>query len=108
MYNKENLTKLKKMDNLAPEVMKAFWAFDKLAVADGAIPIKYKELIAIAVALTTSARTASKSTAATRAELVQPKQKLPSLRWSPLPCEREPQLHTRRTLCRIELAPLNA
>ena len=31
MYNKENLTKLKKMDNLAPEVMKAFWAFDKLA-----------------------------------------------------------------------------
>src|SRR6266436_6963965 len=53
MYNKENLTKLKKMDNLAPEVMKAFWAFDKLAVADGAIPVKYKELIAIAVALTT-------------------------------------------------------
>jgi len=53
MYNKENLTKLKKMDNLAPEAMKAFWAFDKLAVANGAIPVKYKELIAIAVALTT-------------------------------------------------------
>ncbi|MEO8429600.1 MAG: carboxymuconolactone decarboxylase family protein [Verrucomicrobiota bacterium] len=33
--------------------MKAFWAFDKAAVADGAIPVKYKELIAIAVALTT-------------------------------------------------------
>ena len=33
--------------------MKAFWAFDKAAVADGAIPVKYKELIAVAVALTT-------------------------------------------------------
>src|SRR6266850_8043507 len=53
MYNKENLNKIKKMDTLAPEVMKAFWEFDKLAVADGAIPVKYKELIAVAVALTT-------------------------------------------------------
>jgi AhpD family alkylhydroperoxidase len=53
MYNKENLAKLKKMDGLAPQVMKAFWAFDKAAVADGAIPVKYKELIAVAVALTT-------------------------------------------------------
>ena len=53
MYNKENLTKLKKMNALAPEVMKAFWAFDKAAVAEGAIPVKYKELIAVAVALTT-------------------------------------------------------
>src|SRR5436190_5837129 len=53
MYNKENLTKIKKMNNLAPEAMKAFWAFDKLAVAEGAIPVKYKELIAVAVAVTT-------------------------------------------------------
>jgi len=53
MYNKENLSKIKKMDSLAPQVMKAFWAFDQAAVADGAIPVKYKELIAIAVALTT-------------------------------------------------------
>src|SRR3569623_998656 len=53
MYNKENLTRLKKMDALAPELMKAFWAFDKAAVSDGAIPVKYKELIAVAVALTT-------------------------------------------------------
>ena len=53
MYKKENLAKLKKMDSLAPQVMKAFWAFDKAAVADGAIPVKYKELIAVAVALTT-------------------------------------------------------
>ncbi len=53
MYNKENLTKIKKMNELAPEVMKAFWAFDKAAVAEGAIPVKYKELIAVAVAVTT-------------------------------------------------------
>src|SRR5437667_8235817 len=53
MYNKENLTRLKKMDDLAPQVMKAFWAFDKAALAEGAIPVKYKELIAVAVALTT-------------------------------------------------------
>jgi AhpD family alkylhydroperoxidase len=53
MYTKENLTKLKKMNELAPEVMKAFWAFDKAAVAEGAIPVRYKELIAVAVALTT-------------------------------------------------------
>lgn len=53
MYNKNNLIKIKKMESLAPEVMKAFWAFDKAAVAEGAIPVKYKELIAVAVALTT-------------------------------------------------------
>src|SRR3954468_23327412 len=53
MYNKENLTRIKKLNELAPEVMKAFWAFDKASVADGAIPAKLKELIAVAVALTT-------------------------------------------------------
>ena len=53
MYKKESLAKLKKMDGLAPKVMEAFWAFDRAAVAEGAIPVKYKELIAVAVALTT-------------------------------------------------------
>ena len=53
MYDRKNLGRIKKMDSLAPEVMKAFWAFDKAAVADGAIPVKYKELIAVAVAVTT-------------------------------------------------------
>ena len=48
-----NLTKLKTMGTLAPDAMKAFWAFDKAAMAEGAIPAKYKELIAVAVALTT-------------------------------------------------------
>jgi AhpD family alkylhydroperoxidase len=53
MYNRENPGKLKKMDGLAPDVMKKFWAFDKASVAEGMIPVKYKELIAVAVALTT-------------------------------------------------------
>ena len=53
MYSKDNLRRLKKMDSLAPDVMKAFWAFDKAALAGGAIPVKYKELIAVAVAHTT-------------------------------------------------------
>jgi len=53
MYNKQNLARIEKMNSLAPDVMKAFWAFDKAAVADGAIPVKYKELIAVAVALST-------------------------------------------------------
>jgi len=53
MYKKQNLTKLKEMDSLAPKVMKTFRAFDKVAVADGSIPVKFKELIAVAVAFTT-------------------------------------------------------
>ena len=53
MYSTDNLNKLPKMGKLAPEAMTAFRAYDKAALADGAIPKKYKELMAIAVALTT-------------------------------------------------------
>jgi AhpD family alkylhydroperoxidase len=53
MYNKENLGRLKTMDGLAAHVSEAFWAFDSAAVADGAIPVKYKELIAVAAAVAT-------------------------------------------------------
>jgi AhpD family alkylhydroperoxidase len=53
MYDMKNLGKLKTLDANAPEGMKAFWAFDKAALAAGAIPAKYKELMAIAVAFTT-------------------------------------------------------
>src|SRR5688500_1242172 len=53
MYDTKNLTKLKRLAELAPETFHAFTAFDEAAVKDGAIPIKYKELIAVAVALTT-------------------------------------------------------
>jgi AhpD family alkylhydroperoxidase len=53
MYNMSNLEKLKTLDANAPAAMQAFRAFDKAAMADGAIPVKYKELMALAVAFTT-------------------------------------------------------
>lgn len=53
MYTMDNLKKLPKLGQLAPEATTAFWAFDKAALADGAIPKKYKELMALSVALTT-------------------------------------------------------
>ena len=49
----DHLKKLPKLKELAPDATSAFWAYDKAALADGAIPKKYKELMAIAVALTT-------------------------------------------------------
>jgi AhpD family alkylhydroperoxidase len=52
MYDMKNLAELNKLEAHAPEATKAFWAFDKAAWAEGAIPSKYKELIAVAVALT--------------------------------------------------------
>jgi AhpD family alkylhydroperoxidase len=53
MYNMSNLTKLKLLDENSPEAMKAFWAFDKAAFAPGAIDTLNKQLMAVAVALTT-------------------------------------------------------
>jgi AhpD family alkylhydroperoxidase len=53
MYDMKNLAKLKLLDANAAQGMKAFWAFDKAAMAEGAIPVKYKELMALAVAFTT-------------------------------------------------------
>jgi AhpD family alkylhydroperoxidase len=53
MYSINNLNKLARVGELVPETMNAFTAWDKLALADGAIPKKYKELMAIVVALTT-------------------------------------------------------
>jgi AhpD family alkylhydroperoxidase len=53
MYDMKNLKKLAALEASAPEAVKAFWAFDKAAMAAGAIPVKYKELMALAVAFTT-------------------------------------------------------
>lgn len=87
MYNKENLAKIKKMNELAPKVMEAFWAFDQAAVAEGAIPVKYKELIAVAVAVTTQCpycidihSNNARKAGATEAELVEATMVAASLR----------------------------
>src|SRR5271165_4228989 len=53
MYDITNLEKLSAFSKAVPEAMASFQAFDKAALADGAIPKKYKELMAVAVALTT-------------------------------------------------------
>jgi len=53
MYDIKNVSKMKLLEVNAPEAMKAFVAFDKAALAEGAIPRKYKELIALGVAFTT-------------------------------------------------------
>jgi AhpD family alkylhydroperoxidase len=53
MYDMANMKKLKTLGKGAPAAMDAFWAFDKAALADGVVPKKYKELIALGVALTT-------------------------------------------------------
>ena len=58
--------------------MKAFWSFDKAALAAGAIPPKYKELMAVAVALTTQCpyclhvhRSAAEAAGASREEIAE-------------------------------------
>jgi AhpD family alkylhydroperoxidase len=53
MFDMKNLSKLKRLDENAPDVMKAFWAFDKAAFTEGTIDARHKQLMAVAVALTT-------------------------------------------------------
>jgi AhpD family alkylhydroperoxidase len=53
MYDMNNLKKFTRLGELAPEAFKAFVAFDQAVVKPGAISVKHKELIAVAVALTT-------------------------------------------------------
>jgi AhpD family alkylhydroperoxidase len=53
MYDMKNLGKFKRFGELAPDAFKAFVAFDEAAFRGGVVPLKYKELMAVAVALTT-------------------------------------------------------
>jgi len=78
MYNMANMDKLASLGAAAPGAMAAFQALDKAALADGVIPKKYKELIALAVALTTQCpyclevhRNAAEAAGATREELAE-------------------------------------
>jgi AhpD family alkylhydroperoxidase len=78
MYDMKNLGKFKRLGELAPEAFKAFVAFDEAVVRGGVIPLKYKELIAVAVALTTQCpycieihSTKAKAAGATEQELAE-------------------------------------
>lgn len=53
MQSMDNLKKLGKLDQASNESWEKFQAFNQAVMADGAIPVKYKELIALGVALTT-------------------------------------------------------
>ncbi len=53
MYDMKNMRQLDKYKNLVPEAWDAFVAFDKAALGDGKLSSKTKELVAVAVALTT-------------------------------------------------------
>jgi AhpD family alkylhydroperoxidase len=53
MYDTKNIAKLSRFAELAPESFKAFAHFDDAVFKHGVIPLKHKELIAVAVALTT-------------------------------------------------------
>ena len=53
MFDMTNLKRIGTFGQLASAAMAGFKTLDQAALADGAIPKKYKELMAIAVALTT-------------------------------------------------------
>ncbi|MDM7322626.1 MAG: carboxymuconolactone decarboxylase family protein [Gammaproteobacteria bacterium] len=50
MYDMKHLRRLAQLDHLAPESFAAFKVPDDVAFKDGAIPRKYKELMAIVAA----------------------------------------------------------
>lgn len=53
MFDMTKLDRLASLDQHGSAAMKAFWAFDKAAFAEGALSARHKQLIAVAVALTT-------------------------------------------------------
>ena len=53
MFDRSQLNRIVSLGNLAPEAMAGLKALDQAVLADGVIPKKYKESMAIAVAVTT-------------------------------------------------------
>jgi len=53
MYDMKNLARLKKLDELAPDSMQQLSNFDTAVFREGALSSVHKQLIAVAVALTT-------------------------------------------------------
>jgi AhpD family alkylhydroperoxidase len=53
MYDMAKLKNMKAMREAAPDAMAAFTAFDAAVFKEGALSVKVKELIAVAVAMTT-------------------------------------------------------
>jgi AhpD family alkylhydroperoxidase len=53
MYDMSQMKKMKRFGELTPAAWEGFLAWDKAVMADGAIPAKTKELIALGVAMST-------------------------------------------------------
>jgi AhpD family alkylhydroperoxidase len=53
MFDMKNLTKIKRLDENAPDTMKAFWTFNQETFKADSIDVLHKQLMAVAVALTT-------------------------------------------------------
>jgi AhpD family alkylhydroperoxidase len=77
-HNENDLKLLKDMKQLAPADFSAWVGLNSIVGREGAIPVKYRELIAIAVACTTQCpycieahSKAAKAAGASRAEIVE-------------------------------------
>ncbi|MEM6886203.1 MAG: carboxymuconolactone decarboxylase family protein [Verrucomicrobiota bacterium] len=53
MHSMDHLKKLPQLKKNAKSATDAFWAYNNATMSDGTVPKKYKELIALGVALTT-------------------------------------------------------
>ena len=53
LFKKSNFKRIGEFNSVSPEIFKAFMNFERLALAEGKLTAKYKELIAIAIAHTT-------------------------------------------------------
>jgi AhpD family alkylhydroperoxidase len=78
MYDPSNFGNLTRLKAQVPQTMNAFETFDRAAMAPGSIPRKYKELVALGVALTTQCpyslevhRTNAVNAGATEAEIAE-------------------------------------
>ena len=78
MFDMSHLGRIGQFGKLAPESLAGFRALDKAALAEGAIPRKYKELMAVAVALSSQCpycievhRKAARAAGASEAELAE-------------------------------------
>ena len=67
MYDSANLRKIKTLKELAPEGMAAWATLNDVSMKDGAIPKKYKELMALAAVVAAALRAGGAITHATHA-----------------------------------------
>ena len=88
LYDMSQIHKLKKFGELTPAAWKGFLDWDKAVMADGAIPARTKELIAVAVAMTTQCPYCIEIHTKQPRPPAAPRRSWPSRSWSPRRCAR--------------------